>query len=126
MVKITFSPATELVVHEVVEMEKDALLLERITPSGNMPLYWCGGIVFSFSSVPMTEEIVREYLRGRIHWLEVHFARMEKYVPAISFEPEEYKSTMTVRVIDTSASLLHKEFIAWLKENTKRGAAKSR
>lgn len=107
-------------------MDRDALLLERITPAGNMPLYWCSGIVFSFSSVPMTEEIVREYLRGRIHWIEVHFARMEKYVPVISFEPEEYKSTMTVRIIDTSSSILHKEFVGWLKENTKKGSAKNR
>jgi len=115
MVKITFSPATELVIHEVVEVTKDDLLLERITPAGNMPLYWCNGVLFSFSSVPMTEEIVKEYLGGRIHWLEVHFSKMEKYIPVISFESAEYKSTMNVKVIDTSASELHREFIKWLK-----------
>jgi desulfoferrodoxin (superoxide reductase-like protein) len=87
-----------------------------------MPLYWCGGILFGFSSVPMTEEIVKEYLKGRIHWLEVHFARMDKHVPVITFESEEYKATMSVRVIDTSASLLHSEFINWLKENVKENA----
>lgn len=120
MVKITFSPATELVVHEAVEMSKDDLLLERITPAGNMPLYWCNGIVFSFSSLPMTDDIVKEYLKGRIHWLEVHFARMERYIPVITFESEEYKSTMNVKVVDTSASGLHKEFIIWLKGNVKK------
>lgn len=120
MVKITFSPATELVVHEVVEVTKDDLLLERITPAGNMPLYWCNGILFSFSSVPMTDEVMKEYLKGKIHWLEVHFTRMEKHVPVISFESPEYKSTMNVKIIDTSASELHKEFIAWLKANVKK------
>lgn len=120
MIKITFSPATELVVHEVIEMSKDDLLLERITPAGNLPLYWCNGLVFSFSSLPMTDDIVKEYLHGRIHWLEVHFARMEKHIPIISFESDEYKSTMNVRVIDTSSSTLHKEFTSWLKENAKR------
>jgi hypothetical protein len=121
MVKITFSPANELVIHEVVEMTKDDLLLERITPAGNMPLYWCSGIVFSFSSVPMSEQVVEEYLKGKIHWLEVHFARMEKYQQVITFEPEEYaKSTMNVRVIDTSASALHREFIKWMKDNVKK------
>jgi hypothetical protein len=122
LIRITFSPAQELVVHEVVAMEKDDLLRERITPSGNMPLYWCNGIVFGFSSVPMTEEIVKEYLKGRIHWLEVHFSRMDKHVPVITFESEEYKATMSVRVIDTSASLLHAEFVNWLKENVKENA----
>lgn len=115
MVKISFSPAMELVVHEVVEVTKDDLLLERITPAGNMPLYWNSGILFSFSSVPMTEEIVKEYLKGRIHWLEVHYSKMDKYTPVITFESNEYKSTMNVKIIDTSASELHKEFIRWLK-----------
>lgn len=122
MIKITFSPAQELVVHEVVAMERDDLLRERITPAGNMPLYWCNGIVFGFSSIPMTEEIVREYLRGKIHWLEVHFSRIDKHVPFITFESEEYKATMNVRVIDTSASQLHSEFVNWLKENIKDNA----
>ncbi len=126
MVRISFSPAEELVVHEVVEMGKEVLLLERITPAGNMPLYWCGGIVFSFSSIPMTDEVVKEYLKGRIHWAEVHFARLEKYVPVITFESDEYKSTMSVRVIDTSSSLLHREFVSWLKENAKKGPAKNK
>jgi len=120
MVKITFSPATELVVHEAVEMSKNDLLLERITPAGNMPLYWCNGMLFSFSSLPMTDDIVKEYLKGRIHWLEVHFTRLEKHVPILSFESDEYKSTMNVRVIDTSASALHNEFVKWLKEISKR------
>lgn len=120
MIKITFSPATELIVHEAVEMTRDDLLLERITPAGNMPLYWCGGVLFSFSSLPMTDDIVKEYLHGKIHWLEVHFARMEKYQPVITFEPEEYKSTMNVRIIDTTSSDLHKEFIKWLKDNVKK------
>ena len=120
MVKIFFSPTSELVIHEAIEVTKDDLLLERITPQGNLPLYWCSGILFSFSSVPMTDEIVKEYLKGRIHWLEVHYSRMEKYVPVITFESNEYKSTMNVKVIDTSASELHREFIKWLKENSKK------
>jgi len=119
MVKISFAPVKELVVHEVVEMKKEDLIRERITPAGNMPLYWCDGIIFSFSSLPMTDAIVNDYLSGKIHWLEVHFARMPKYTEVISLEAEEYKATMNVRVIDTSASLLHREFVAWLKSNIK-------
>ncbi len=117
MVEITFSPIKELVVHEVAEMKKEDLIRERITPAGNLPLYWCDGILFSFSSLPMTDAIVDDYLKGKIHWLEVHFARMPKYSEVISLDAEEYKATMNVRVIDTSSSQLHKDFVAWLKKN---------
>ncbi len=119
MVKITYSPIEELVVHETVEIGREDLLRERITPQGNMPLYWCDGIIFSFSSLPMTDEIVTDYLKGRIHWLEVHFSRMEKYTPILSLDDEAYKSTMNVRVIDTSTSSLHKTFVKWLKGTSK-------
>ena len=115
MVRVTYSPIEELVIHEVVEVPKEDLLRERITPSGNMPLYWCNGILFSFSSIPMTDEIVRDYLRGKVHWLEVHFTKEQKYVPIMSLNEEEYKATMNIRIIDTSKSSLHTELTKWLK-----------
>ncbi len=115
MVKITFSPINELVVHETVEVEKEDLLRERVTPAGTMPLYWCNGILFSFSSLPMSEEVVKDYLNGKVHWLEVHFARDDKYSPVLSLSEEEYKTSMNIRVIDTSKSTLHKELTKWIK-----------
>ena len=115
MVKITYSPLNELVVHETVEVTKDDLLRERVTPQGTMPLYWCNGILFSFSSLPMSDDIVKDYLDGKIHWLEVHFAREDRYTPILELDEEEYKTKMNVRVIDTSKSSLHRELTKWLK-----------
>ena len=51
------------------------------------------------------------------HWVEVHFARMDNFVPVLSLSEEEYKTAMNIRVIDTGVSSLHKEFIKWLKDN---------
>jgi hypothetical protein len=119
MIKITYSPIEEIVLHEIVKVEKDDLIRERVTPAGNMPLYWCDGTLFSFSSLPMTDDVVKEYLKGRIHWLELHFCKMEEYTPLISVNDDAYKGTITVRVIDTSSSVLHKELIKWVKKNVK-------
>lgn len=115
MVKITYAPIEELVIHEAIEVPKDDLLRERVTPAGNMPLYWCNGILFSFSSIPMTDEIIRDYLRGKVHWLEIHFTKENKYTPILTISDEEYKGTMSIRVIDTSKSALHLELSKWLK-----------
>ncbi|MEM3860811.1 MAG: hypothetical protein QW478_15690, partial [Candidatus Micrarchaeaceae archaeon] len=106
---------TEIVVHEIVPMEYGDLLLERITPNGNMPLYWCDGILFSFTSMPLTRDIVREYMQGRIHWMEVHFSVMDNYMPVIEYYDNEYKATQKIRVFDISKSLLHKKLIKWVK-----------
>ncbi len=120
MVKITYSPITELIVHETIEVDKEDLLRERVTPAGTMPLYWCSGILFSFSSLPMTDEVVKDYLKGKIHWLEIHFARESKYEAVLPLSEEEYKTSMNVRVIDTSRSELHRELAKWLKSIPER------
>jgi hypothetical protein len=103
------------VVHEVVNIEYDDLLRGRITPAGNMPLYWCDGIIFSFNSMPMTRDLVKDYMQGKIHWMEVHYTHMKKYEPVVELNDEQYKATMRIRVLDTSKSSLHTDFIKWLK-----------
>ncbi len=120
MVKITYSPAEELIVHEVVEVSKDDLLRERVTPAGTMPLYWCDGILFSFSSLPLTDDVTKDYLKGKIHWLEIHFARMDKYLPVMPLDEDEYKAKLNVRIIDTSFSSIHSGVAKWLKANAKK------
>ncbi len=115
MTNVTFAPIKELVVHEAVRVDRDDLLRERITPAGNMPLCWCNGLMFSFSSMPLTKEIVKQYLEGKIHWMEVHYCDMKDYEPIVQLNDEQYNATMKIRVIDTSKSALHAEFVKWLK-----------
>ena len=115
MVRITFEPTNEIVIHDIVAVTIEDLLRERVTPAGTMPLYWCNGILFSFSSLPLTEEVVKDYMRGKLHWLEVHFANMPKYKPVLSLNEEEYKTAMNIRIIDTSKSNVHDEVTKWLK-----------
>ncbi len=118
MVKITYAPIQELVVHEAVKVQVDDLLRERVTPAGTMPLYWCNGILFSFSSVPMSKRVIDDYMNGVIHWMEVHFCEMKDYSPVMDLNDEHYNSsTLKIRVIDTSKSALHTEFAKWLKKN---------
>jgi hypothetical protein len=115
MVKVTYSPIKELVIHELVKVPFDDLLRGRITPQGNMPLYWCDGIAFTFNSMPMSDQLVQEYLNGIIHWMEIHFCEMKKYEEVVELNDEQYKATMRIRMIDTSKSALHSEVIKFLK-----------
>jgi hypothetical protein len=117
MVKVTYAPIKELIVHEAVELTMEDLMRERITPSGNMPLYWNNGVVFSFSSIPMTNMMTKEYLEGKIHWAEAHYTLMKNYAPIAELRDEHYGATQKIRVIDTSKfSVLHNEFVKWLKD----------
>ena len=120
MVKISFSPIKELVIHEVVRMSHDDILRERVTPAGTVPLYWSDGILFSFSSVPMNKDIVKDYLEGKIHWMEVHFTEMKDYKPVLELKDQNYGGELKIRVIDTGSSSLHTDVAKWLKGNVKK------
>jgi len=120
MVKISYSPIKEVIIHEFIKVDLDDLYRGRITPAGNMPLYWCNGIIFTFNSMPMTRDLVKDYLEGKIHWMEVHFSEMKKYEPIVELNDESYKATMRIRVIDTSMSGLHVDVTKWLAANSKK------
>jgi hypothetical protein len=115
MVKISFAPIKEVVVHEHIIVPLDDLLRSRITPAGTVPLYWCGGVLFTFSSMPWTRDIVRDYLDGKIHWVEIQYTRLDKYKPVLELKDENYGQAQKIRIIDTSASALHIELTKWLK-----------
>ncbi len=118
MTTITYSPITKIIIHEVVNMDFDDILRERITPAGSMPLYWCKEILFSFTSGPMSKKIIDDYLNGTIHWMEVHYSVLEEYSPILELKDENYGGTAKVRVINTSkSSPLHNDFVNWLKKN---------
>ena len=116
MVKITPSPIKEVVVHEHILMNMEDLIRSRVTPAGSFPLYWCDGILFTFNSMPWTKDIVREYLEGKVHWVEVQYTRMDRFKPILELNDQSYGSQgIKVRVIDTAASALHMDFVKWLK-----------
>lgn len=115
MVDILYDPIHTLVVHDVAKIPLEDLMRERITPGVTMPLYWCGGILFSFASAPPAEEVMKDYFKGKIHWMEVHYAEMKDYKPVVELNDEHYSGKVTIRVIDTAGSQLHKDFVRWLK-----------
>lgn len=117
--KITYLPAQELVVHDLLALPREEMLRANVTPNGNLPLYWCDGILYGFSSPPITDEVITEILKGKIHWLEVRYTPMDRYVSVLNLNEEEYKATMNFRVLNTEKFELHKEFISWLKKNMK-------
>ena len=116
-IKVLYEPLHTLVVHDIVKVQRDDLLRERVTPAGNLPLYWCGGVLFSFASPPMVDDMVKDYMSGKVHWMEVHYLPMKDYQQVLELNDEHYGSTMKVRVIDTSGSPLHNEFVKWLKDS---------
>lgn len=83
MVKVTFQKWEEVIIHE-----SNQLPLEQIfhiqslgVQAGGLarPLLWSEGILFAHQSMPPTEDVVREILKGKVHWSGVTWALMPDY-----------------------------------------------
>ncbi len=111
--KITYMPAKELIILEMVEYtlqelaEVCALLIEAGRP---VVLNWAEGIAFHHVPLPFnTKELLKERMRGRIYWASLLYAEMPEYRPILRVGARE------VPVLATPNPLL-KEVARWLRE----------
>ena len=83
MVKVTFKPWEEVIIHESIYYSlEDLVRLCSIgaRPGGlTAPLRWAEGVVFRASGLPPTEDVIEEMLKGKIHWNVVEWALMPEY-----------------------------------------------
>jgi hypothetical protein len=83
MVEVTFKTVKQIVIHEAIEHELRNFVKIRLAGVGReavaSPFMWAEGVVFSRSSPPPTEEVVKQLLEGVIHFTSIGWALMPKY-----------------------------------------------
>ncbi|MEM2273213.1 MAG: hypothetical protein QXX56_03225 [Candidatus Bathyarchaeia archaeon] len=116
-IKVIYRPAKEIVLLDYFQFSRDALdqMFARLIHSG-MPImaHWAEGLIFIyFPLVPETDELMENYLRGRIFWSSVNFALMPKYSPSIRV------GGLEIPVLDVSNHPVLAEVARWLKKRAK-------
>ena len=112
-VRISYKPAEELVILEMVEYdlrefaETCTLLINSGRP---VILNWAEGVAFYHSPLPFnTKELLRERMRGRIYWASVMYARMPQFSTPLKV------GAIEIPVVSTPNILL-KHVAAWLRQ----------
>ena len=116
-VKIVYRPPREIVILDYFEFSKERInqMFARAIHSG-FPIMaqWAEGVLFIyFPLVPDTNDLMENYLKGRIFWSSVNFALMPKYAPSIKV------SGLEVPVVDVSEHRVLRESAKWLREHAK-------
>jgi hypothetical protein len=118
MVKITYQPWEEIVIHEVVEYPLVALLeMQSFGASpGSMgrSLMWANGIAFVYAAMPVSDDVVAEQLKGKVHWASVIFAAMPAYENIVVLQ----ETGIRVPVVDVSGNPSLYAVARWLREQT--------
>jgi len=91
--KITYKPAEELIILEMVEYtlnklaETSALIQDAGRP---IVLNWAEGVVFQHMPLPFnTKELLKERQQGRIYWASVIYAPLPEYRPTLKIGPRD-------------------------------------
>lgn len=120
MIKVTFRPWEEVIIHEAIKYSLPDLLRLAgfgVQPGGlAAPLHWAEGVVFQFVPMPPTDDVVKESLQGKVHWLSVTWALMPEYRNVIPIADINAK----IPVIDMSATDALCEVAKALKAQTQK------
>jgi hypothetical protein len=120
LVKVTFAPSEELVIHESIHHSLPDLIKifsVGVQPGGLAgPLSWAEGVVFHFSRMAPTDEIFKELLQGKIHWNVVEWALMPQYMQVIPIEEINAK----IPIIDVSTTTILCDVAKALKEQAQK------
>ncbi len=83
MAKITYMPTEEIIVHHVLESDNKIMFFEDVVKqilAREIPVIptvnWIDGIAFAILDFPDMEDIVREELKGRMHYSAVLFTKI--------------------------------------------------
>ncbi|RLI12145.1 hypothetical protein DRO35_03735 [Candidatus Bathyarchaeota archaeon] len=117
-IKIIYQPPKEIVILDYFQFSKNNLsqMFARVIHSG-LPVvaYWAEGVLFVyFPLIPDTDDLMNNYLKGRIYWSSVHFTLMPKYSPSIKV------SGLEIPVVDVSEHPVMKETAKWLREQAEK------
>jgi len=116
-VKIIYRPPREIVILDYFQFAEEKLnqMFARVIHAGfPVMAQWAEGVLFIyFPLVPDTNDLMENYLKGRIFWSSVNFSLMPKYAPSIKV------SGLEVPVVDVSEHPILRESAKWLREHSR-------
>lgn len=116
-VKLIYRPAKQIIILDYFQFSKETLaqMFARIIQSG-LPIMaqWAEGVLFvHFPLTPDTNDLMENYLKGKIYWGSVNFALMPEYAPYIKV------TGLEIPVVDVSKHPTLREAAAWLRKKAR-------
>lgn len=117
MIEVEYQARTKVIIHEYSKYDSLETLVKSayggLPPGAQIgPLKWVEGVVLSHSAFPMTDEIVRELLKGILHWNHVSFAPLDEYIP--NYHDPDLRLSLSIS--DVSGNPTFKAIGSYIKE----------
>lgn len=120
MVKVSYKPWEEVVIHESIEYTFQNLVATQTlgVTAGQIstPLLWAEGVAFRRDGMPPTQDIIKEQLQGRIHWNSVAWTLMPEFKPYVEIAQTKVK----IPLIDVGSNETLSDVARWLKATARQ------
>jgi len=115
MVDIVCRPPREVIFLECTKypsIEALSATIGTIIMTGQpIVLKWAEGVVFSYQVLPpTTDSLMKEFLEGRIYWIDVIYATMPDYKSTIKL------GTLDIPVINVTPNPTLREIAKWMQK----------
>lgn len=113
MVEFEYRPYRKIVIHQIQKIPLEQLIYVSaigVEDGGTCtPFYWTNGIIFQHQSIPYSDEMISESLKGIIHWSLLTYEYLEEY-------KEELEGPRRVKIplIKTEDEIFIK-MVEWIK-----------
>jgi len=116
--RIIYEPFNEIIVKDFVKFENINDLLyafAQLRAAGQpVALSWAEGVVFIHVNMqPTTDELVKDFLKGRLYCVGVNSALMDRYESLLTYKSQQ--GEIAVRILNVSSSQMLSELAKWLK-----------
>lgn len=84
MVEVVFKPIEKIIIYEIIPSEFEEFIeIFAQPPNVHSSARWIDGILFTFRSLPVTEDNVADRMKGIVHWESFNYTKMETYKPQL-------------------------------------------
>ena len=119
MVQFEYTPWVKIVIHEVTEYSNDQFFedIMRLSLSNNAQIEavvnWIDGIAYLIYPMPETEDVIRDKMKGIIHFSSVSFTKID-YDAHYPLTIAGHQYTVAMRRAENNEIL--SELVKWLRE----------
>ena len=89
-IQVRYDPRKEVIIHEIIPYDSPEEMVKNLTMGLQgpfPPLQWVAGLLLSFNPMPLTQEVSKEILQGKVHWDTCIVSPMKKYREFVSLPP---------------------------------------
>jgi len=118
-VKIKYEPVEEIIVKEYTrykDIQNLLYIFAQLRASGTpVSLNWAKGVVLTHTVLPpSTDQLMEDYLKGRLYVVNASFALMPEYKAVVLYESPQ-RDQVPIPVLNSSDSEAICELAEWLK-----------